>query len=227
MEQVNVVLEPVQVFLAELGRFLPRLLLAILILVGGWLIAKGLRLATVKALRAISFNVLTDKAGVDGVLKQGGVTEDLTGILGLLVYGATVLVTLLIGFNTLGLTQVTDLLQQIVLFLPKVIIGILVLVIGAYFARFVATSIEAYCRNVGIADGPMLAQVSFYAIMVFVVLMVLEQLNLTGELVRSTFLIVLTGVVFALALAFGLGGQKTAADLLERWRAQREKGGKA
>jgi hypothetical protein len=225
MEQMSMVLEPVRVFMVELGHFLPRLLLALAILVAGWLVAKGLKLGADKALRAINFNVLTEKAGVDAALRQGGVSLDMTAIIGVLVYWAIVLTTLVVAFNTLGLTQVTDLLQQILLFLPKVIVGLLLLVIGAYFARFVATSIEAYCRNVGIADGAVLGQLAFYAIMVFVVLTALEQLNLTGELLRSSFLIILAGVVLALALAFGLGGQKAAADMLERWRAQREGGG--
>ena len=221
MEQMSMVLEPVRVFMVELGHFVPRLLLALVILVAGWLIAKGLRLGAVKALRAVNFNVLTDKAGVDSALRQGGVSQDMTAILGILVYWAIVLTTLVIAFNTLGLTHVTDLLQQILLFLPKVIVALLLLVIGAYFARFVATSVEAYSRNVGISEGAVLGQLSFYAIMVFVVLMALEQLNLTGDLVRYTFLIVLTGVVFGLALAFGLGGQKVAAGILERWRERR------
>jgi hypothetical protein len=178
----------------------------------------------VKALRAINFHVLTEKAGVDGALRQGGMSHDTTAIVGVLMYWALVLITLVIAFNMLGLTHVTDLLQRILLFLPKVAVGLLVLVIGAYFARFVATSVDAYCRNVGIADGAVLGQLSFYAIMAFVVLIALEQLELAGDLVRWSFLIVLTGVVLALALAFGLGGQKAAAELLERWRAARRDG---
>jgi hypothetical protein len=224
MGEMSMVLEPIRVFLAELGHFVPRLVLAVLILVVGWLVAKGARLGVVKALRAINFHVLTEKAGVDGALRQGGMSHDTTAIVGVLMYWALVLITLVIAFNMLGLTHVTDLLQRILLFLPKVAVGLLVLVIGAYFARFVATSVDAYCRNVGIADGAVLGQLSFYAIMAFVVLIALEQLELAGDLVRWSFLIVLTGVVLALALAFGLGGQKAAAELLERWRAARRDG---
>lgn len=225
MEQMGVMLEPVRAFLVELGHFVPRLLLALVVLVAGWLVAKGLKLGTVKALRAINFHVLTEKAGVDSALRQGGLTQDTTSVVGTLVYWAIVLVTLVVACNTLGLGQVTTLLQHILLFLPKVIVGLLVLVFGAYFARFVATSVEAYCRNVGIVDGAMLGQLAFYAIMAFVALMALEQLDLTSDLLRSSFLILLGGIVLALALAFGLGGQKAAADLLERWRARREQRG--
>ncbi|MND02693.1 hypothetical protein D3C83_221710 [compost metagenome] len=53
--------------------------------------------------------------------------------------------------------------------------------------------------------------------MTFVVLIALEQVNVGGEIVRLSFLIILGGAVFALALAFGLGGQARVAKLLERW----------
>ena len=56
-----------------------------------------------------------------------------------------------------------------------------------------------------------------YAILIFVVLIALDQVGIGGDIVRQTFLIVLAGIIFALALAFGLGGREWAAELLERW----------
>ena len=82
MEQFNVLLEPVRAFLLQLGEFLPRILVAILILVAGWLVAKAVKFAIIKALRAINFNVLTEKAGIDGFLQEGGGQIDTTGIIG-------------------------------------------------------------------------------------------------------------------------------------------------
>ncbi len=75
----------------------------------------------------------------------------------------------------------------------------------------------AYCRNVGMQRRRFPRQLAQYAIIVFVVLIALDQINVGGNIVRDSFLIVLGGVVFALALAFGLGGQGRAARLLERW----------
>ena len=69
MEEVNIALEPVRIFMQNLGNFLPKLLLAIVILIAGWLLAKFLRLALVKGLKAINFHVLTGSAGIDGFLQ--------------------------------------------------------------------------------------------------------------------------------------------------------------
>jgi hypothetical protein len=75
----------------------------------------------------------------------------------------------------------------------------------------------AYCRNIGIQDGDILGRLAQYAILAFVVLIALEHMQIGGDIVRYAFLIVLAGVILALALAFGLGGRDWAAQLLERW----------
>src|SRR6266480_7340618 len=103
MERIDMAWEPVRVILVQVGEFFPRVLLAIVILVIGWLIAKAVRFAVVKALRAINFNVLTEKAGIDAFLKQGGGETDTTDILGLLIYWLTILTALMIASNSVGL----------------------------------------------------------------------------------------------------------------------------
>jgi hypothetical protein len=220
MEQVNLALEPVRAFFVQLGDFLPRLLLAVVILIAGWLLAKGLKFAVQRGLRAVNFNVLAERAGVDGFLRQGGVQADTIGILGLLVYWLAILAALVIAFNTLGLGYVTDLLVRIALFIPRVIVAVLILAFGAYFARFIDGSITAYGRNVELEDAELLGRLARYTVMAFVVLIALDQLNIGGDLIRQSFLIILTGIVLALALAFGLGGRDWAAGLLARWWAR-------
>jgi hypothetical protein len=221
MERIDMLWEPVRTFLAQVGEFFPRVLLAVLILVAGWLIAKAVKFAIVKGLQAINFNVVTEKAGIDTFLKQGGGETDTTGILGLLFYWLTILTALMIAFNSVGLTAVTDLIGRIVLFVPKVIVAVVILAFGAYFARFIGLAVATYCKNLDMADGELLGRLAMYAIVAFVVMVVIDHLGL-GDIIRQSFLIILAAVALALALAFGLGGQKRAADFLERWSQRAE-----
>jgi hypothetical protein len=217
MEKVDIMLEPVRAFLLQIAAFLPKFALAIGVLVAGWLLAKFARFAVVKALRAVNFNVLSERAGLDGFLSQGGIQTDTTGIFGVLVYWLVILAALIIGFNGMGLTYIPGLLGEVVRFAPKVMVALLILAFGAYFARFIGNAVVAYCRNVDIQDSDVLGKLAQYAIMTFVVLIALDQVNVGGDIVRQSFLIILAGVVFALALAFGLGGKDAAAELIERW----------
>jgi hypothetical protein len=223
MEKVDIMLEPVREFLLQIAGFLPKLAVALGVMIAGLLLAKLARFAIIKGLRALNFNVLTERAGLEEFMKQGGIETDTTGIFGLLIYWVVILASLIIAFNSLGLTYITELLGHVVMFVPKVIVALLILAFGAYFARFVGKAVVSYCKNIAIQDSEILGKLAQYAIMTFVVLIALDQINVGGDIVRQSFLIILAGVVFALALAFGLGGKDAAAELIDCWWPGRRK----
>jgi hypothetical protein len=217
MQNIDVMLEPVRALLQQIGAFMPRLLIAVGVLIVGWLVAKAFRFSVVKALRAINFHVVTERAGIDGFLQQGGTEKDTTDLIGWLAYALAILASLIIAFNSLDLTQVTTLLSSVLLFVPRLLVAMLVVVFGSYFARFAGNAVQSYCRAAGISDAELLGHVMQYGIMAFVVLLAVDHLNIGGGLIQQTFLILLAGVVFALALSFGLGGRDRASALIERW----------
>ncbi|RYF83768.1 MAG: hypothetical protein EOO29_02075 [Comamonadaceae bacterium] len=203
--------------LFQIGAFIPRLLVAAAVLVAGWLLAKVVRFAVVKALRAINFPVLTERAGLDGFLRQGGMKLDTTGVVGVLSYWVVILAALIVAFNGLGLSYVTDLLGRVVWFVPNIFVALLVLAFGSYFARFVADAVLTYGRNVGLRDAYFFSRLAQYGILIFVILIALDQVKVGGDIVRQSFIVILAGFVFAVALAFGLAGKDWAARRIEDW----------
>jgi len=217
MPPLDLTLDSLRALLQQVGTFLPRLGTALIVLLVGWLFAKAFRFSVVKFLRAINFHVLTERAGIDGFLQQGGTRKDTTDLFGIIAYVLVILASLIVAFNSLGLVQVTDLLGKVLLFVPKLLVALLVVVFGSYFARFAGNSVQSYCRAADISDGELLGRLMQYGVMVFVVLLAIDHLDIGGGLIQQTFLILLGGVVVALALSFGLGGRDRAAALLERW----------
>src|SRR5262245_50152363 len=137
MRDIDVMFEPLRGLLYQIGAFFPRLLLAFVILLLGWLLAKAARYALERALRAMNLHVVTEKSGIDRFLREGGGTMDTVHILALLVYWLIILISLMIAFNSLNLEYVTELVGRVLLFLPRLIVAVLLLAFGAYFARFV------------------------------------------------------------------------------------------
>ncbi len=223
MQSIDVLVETTREFVLQIAAFLPLLALALAVVVVGWLLAKAARFAVEKGLRAVNFNVLTERAGTDHFLKQGGLRGDTTSIFGLFAYWVVIVATLIIACDRLGLTYITDLLQRVELFMPKVLVAMLVVVFGSYFARFVGEAVHTYCIDAQIPDSDILGNIARYLIMTFVVMIALSQVEVGGDIVQRTFLIILGGLVLALALAFGLGGKEWAAAMLERWWPQRKK----
>ncbi|MEP6702603.1 MAG: hypothetical protein ABJB04_06380 [Betaproteobacteria bacterium] len=217
MERVDVMLEPVRAFLVQIGAFLPRLAVALMILLIGVLLAKLSRIAIVKGLRAINFHIVTQRSGMDEFLQKGGTQIDTTAVLGMLAFWLVILASLIIAFNGLGLSQVTELLGRIVLFVPRLVLALLILAFGAYFARFIGNAVSSYCASIGLRDGKLLGNLARYAIMVFVIVIAFDHLDFGGTILRTAFLIVLSGLILAFALAFGLGGREWAAARLEQW----------
>ncbi len=113
--------------------------------------------------------------------------------------------------------------QRALLFLPRLLVALLLIVFGSYFARFARDAVGGYLRSTGVSDADLLGRLAQYGLMVFVVLLAVDHLDIGGGLIQQTFLIVLLGVVIGLALAFGLGGRDRAAALLERWFPRRDR----
>jgi Conserved TM helix len=223
MESIDVMLDTPREFMHQAAAFLPRLALALVVVLVGWLIAKVVRYAIERGLRAVNFNVLTERAGTDHFLQRGGLRGDTTTAFGLLAYWIVLIAALMIAFNGLGVTYVADLLQRVELFTPRIVVAGLILVLGSYFACFVGESVESYCLSAQISDADMIGKIVRYIVMTFVLMIALSQLEVGGEFIQRAFLIVLAGVVLALALAFGLGGKEWAAAMLERWWPQRKR----
>ena len=223
MQSIDMFVDATREFLHQTAAFLPKLLLALVVVLVGWLLAKAARFAVERALRAVNFNVLTERAGTDNFLQQAGMRGDTTTLFGLVGFWVVILAALIIAFNGLGLTYITDLLQRAVLFTPKLLIAMLLVIFGSYCARFVGNAVQNYCNDAQIPDGDVLARLVRYLIMTLVVMIGLSHLEIGGDIVQRTFLIILAGLMLALALAFGLGGKDWAAALLQRWWPQQRR----
>lgn len=217
-QQVDIVMASLRSFMFDLGAFLPKLIVAVAILIVGWLVAKLLHFVVVRGLRGVSFHKLTDAAGLDNFLKKGGVRIGTVDVLGVMVYWLAILMTLLTAFNMLGMTSLSTLFHRVAEFVPNVVVATLTLTIGLYFARFVASAVTAYTRNVGMVDADLVGRLTRWAIAAFVVILAIGQLNIPDRILEPAFLMMFGGAVLALALAFGFGGQKWAADKIDKMK---------
>jgi len=196
--------------------FLPKLISALVILLIGYIIAKIVRTVLVKVLRAVKFNDVADKVGINGFMTKAGLRSDASGLLGKMGYWMIMLTVLILFFNTLGLSEVSGLLQQAVAFLPKLLVGCILLIVGMYVADFAKDLVIATLRGGGFESPNLVGNITYGGIMFIVVSMVLSQIGVGGEIVNTLVTAVLGGVSIATALAFGLGGRDWAAAQIKK-----------
>lgn len=222
-QEFDVFLASLTSFSSKLAAFLPRLVVALVLLSLGWIAAKLIRAAFRKFLTAVHFDALSEKSGVEAFLKQGELNLSLARILAELVYWLVMLVVIVLVSDSLGLTKVTELFNRVAFYLPHIIISIIVLVFGSLLARALRRVIFAYLKNIGVDEARTISTISEYAIQIFVVFVALEQLDIGTELLTTAFAIGFGAVSLAFAIAFGLGGQDWAADVLDRAANKKKK----
>jgi hypothetical protein len=200
--------------------YLPAILAAVIVFLIGWIIAVIIYRVVVEIVKVLRIDEMLKAAGMNDAAKQAGFNLDIGRFLGTLVEWFIVLVFLIASLDILGLTQVTIYLQTVVLlYLPQVIVASLILILGAIVAEVVKGLVSGSARAAGARSGNFAGTVAKWAIWITAIMAALTQLGIATALLQTLF----TGVVIALALAFGLafglGGKEAAARIIEKIRS--------
>lgn len=191
--------------------YLPQLFGGLLILLLGLLIAAALKKGVIVLFRAIRVERWLEEAGV----AKGKSVAVWVELFAELVRWTMIILFLVPAAEIWGIPRVTDVLNQLLVYLPNVFIAAIVGLVGAVAANFVSDIIRHGSTALGSKSANAIASIAYSAIMFFTVLIVLNQLGVASDLIRILF----TGIVAMLAiaggLAFGLGGKDMAHDLLD------------
>ncbi len=195
---------------------IPLVIGALLILAIGWILA---------GFAARIVTGLLQRAGADRLFAQHG--GDVYGsqsanvqpsrIAGEIVKWVIRFVFIVAAANTLGMTQVSELLNQVLLWIPNLIVAVVILLLAPLLARFVRGIIQAGAGNMGFSNARFLGWLAEVAIVGFAVIVALKQVGIAGDLLSILFMGVVAAVAIAFGLAFGLGGRDVAAELTRSW----------
>jgi mechanosensitive ion channel-like protein len=202
-----------------LGTFLstiPRLIAFAIVLVVGWLIASLVERGTLALLRAVRFNDLARRSGLAGFVQNMGVRQDASWVIASVVKWFVRLMTLVVAFDTLGLPAVSGVLQQLLLWLPNLIVGLVALVVGGVAANALSRLVRGSAAGAGLSNPDVLAAATRIAVWAFAVVVAVSQLGIATTLINTLLIGVVGAVALAVGLAFGLGGRDRAAQLLAR-----------
>lgn len=215
----DVVVASLQQVWTSVANFVPLLIGAVVVFIIGWIIAAALGKLVEQVVRALRVDSLLAKLDFERSMARAGWKLNSGGFVGGLVKWFLIVVFLLAGANILGLTQVSDFLRDVLLYIPNVVVAALILIIAALVADVVERVVRGSVEAAGYR-GALVGVVARWAIWVFAFVAVLLQLGIAVALVQT----LVTGLVAALALAFGLafglGGRDTAAAFLERVRGE-------
>ncbi len=189
---------------------LPALIGAIIILIIGFIIAKVLQGVTTKLLQSMGFEGWMEKGGIKQFFERSQTQQTPLSIIGKLIFWLVFFIAITMAVDTLGISAISDVLAQFIAYIPQVIAAILILVLATLLATFVAGIVR------GATGSNVIGSIAQYGIIVFAAFAALTQLGIAPELIAPTFLILLGAVALAAAIAFGLGAQGTAQELVQK-----------
>lgn len=220
-DQLTLILESLQNSWFQVAAFLPRFLVAVTLLIVGWLVARATRWLALRLLRLFRLDAAAEQAGLEDFLLRGGVRFTAVTLVGEFLYWGVLLIFAVAVFGVLGLTVGPGVIDRVAEYVPNVIAALIVLVFGSLGARFIRGLAETYLNNIGMKQAENIGMLVQGVLLVFVATLALEQLGIAVNLLASAFLLAFGGLCLGLALAFGLGGRNWAESILERTRLKR------
>jgi hypothetical protein len=194
---------------------IPRIIGFAVVVVVGWIISSVLARGVQALLHAVKFNDLARRSGFADFVQNMGVRDDSSGVIASIVKWFVRLVTLVVAFDTLGLPAVSNVLNQLLLWLPNLIVALVVLVIGGLAANALARLVRGTTAAAGFSNPDTLETVTRVAVWSFAIVVAVNQLGIATTLINTLLIGVVGALALAFGLAFGLGGRDRAAQVLD------------
>ncbi|ASR39454.1 hypothetical protein BAY61_19330 [Prauserella marina] len=200
--------------------FLPKFVVFLVILIIGWLVAKGLRKLVTVVLHRVNFDKAVERGGIKQALARS--KYDATGLIAALVYYAILLIALQIAFGVFGPNPVSAMLTAIVAWLPLAIVAIVIIVVAAAIASAVR-DLAASAMG-GLSYGPFLARVAQIFIIALGVIAALNQIGVATAVTTPVLVAVLATIAGVVIVGVGGGMVRPMQQRWERWlnRAEEE-----
>ncbi|HXD98813.1 MAG TPA: hypothetical protein VN646_19840 [Candidatus Acidoferrum sp.] len=199
----------------------PGLLVLLTLLVVGFVLAWLARLIVSKVGRGLGIDRLFERWGVAPSLRRSGILRLPSDVLGLVCFWAIFILFASVGIDGLALPGAPGATALLIAFLPPLLAAGLILLVGWLVANFLSQGVLIAAVNARLPEARLLARGVHWGVLLFAAATALTHLGIGKEMVLVAFGITFGGVVFAIALAFGLGGRGIARHILER-RLRRE-----
>lgn len=197
-------------------QFTPKLVLAIVFFIIGWLLGSLVARAIEQVFGSLKIDKMFSSVGADNFLRRAGMNLNTGKFVGEVVRWFIIIVFLLPSLNLVGLYDVSAFLQEDVLgYLPQVIIAAFVLIIAAIVSEALSKGVGATGKAMNLKSANLLATVAKYAVWVFAIIIALGKLGL-GDYMSILFSGIIAMIALGGALAFGLGGKEHASRLLSK-----------
>jgi len=202
---------------AQMAIYMPRVLAAIAVLLIGIVVAKALKNLLVKVLETLRVSRMIQNTPVEMFLKNADVTSKIEVFLGRIFYWILILVVLHTTVSMLGLEPVSQVLNQLLTYLPDVFSAVMVLFVGVLLAGLTEGIIKGAIKSIDGKSARLLGKISSYMVITISILAAISELGIASEFIYILFIGFVTTLTLGIGLALGLGGKDLVGRILDEW----------
>jgi small-conductance mechanosensitive channel len=205
------------IFYDVLGQFaavLPNLAGALAVLLIGWLISRGLRKLVKTLLARTGVDQLAERLNQIEIMEKARIRIVPSVLLSKILYYILMLVVALAATDILGIQAVSDLMVDIINYIPNLLTAVIVLFIGLLFADFIKGIVLSTAKSLGIPSANLIANFLFYFLLIAVAMSALGQAQIDTDFLATNLTIIIAGGVAAFAIGYGLASRDVMANFI-------------
>jgi small-conductance mechanosensitive channel len=192
----------------------PRILGAIIIFFVGYVAAKFIAYIIKKILRSIGVDKLVEKLNEIEFLEKSNIKVIPSIVFSKVVYYTLLLIFTILASEYLAIEAITGLVRNILTYIPNLIAGLLVLIIGLLIAQFIQNILATTLKSLGVPSAKFIGVFIFYFIFLMAIITALAQVGIDTDFISNNLSIIIAGCVFAFALGYGLASKDMMANFL-------------
>ena len=198
----------------SIGEFFPVLMQGLVLLVVLLIVAKVLSFVLRTVCRNLKLDIASEKFGVHAMLAKFGVQSPLSSVIGKVVFWMMALYAVKAAADLWGISDISNFVQSLILFLPKLFVAVCILFAGLLAADLVRKAVFNGLDNIGVDYAGLIANFIYGLLAVMILTVVLGQLGIQTELLSASVKILLAAFGFSVALSLGLGLRPVARNVV-------------
>ena len=198
--------------------FMPSLLGALVVFIVGWMVSVAIGAVVSDILKRLKFNDALEKGGWKKAMEKADLKVDPAGFIGGIVKWVLVIVFLMASVEILGLTQFAVFLQDVLGYLPNVVVACLIFVVATIISDILEKVLRTFVEGTQVGYGSLVGVIVRWSIWIFALVAILLQLRVAPFLLQTLVTGIVALIVLGGGIALGLGGKDVAAEFLQDLR---------
>jgi hypothetical protein len=200
--------------LGKILLFLPNLVSAIFLFVIGYFFAKIVSKVISKALGRTKIDALSANIKKIDFIEKLNIDFSISKIIGRFFYYFILLIFLVISTDILNMPMLSNLIVSIINFVPNILVAFILLIGGLLVANWLKVLVFNIAKSLAMPSASMISNLVFYFVLINVFISVMLQIKVNVEFLSTNLSLVIGGIVFAFALAYGLASRPVLASII-------------